>query len=170
MKGGSRKKSAESLPNRETYQRLNFLHQASQVLATTPGSAQHKLSTFYSKSFKRLAQKHVLRLSPQIKRTLCRGCDGIMVPGLTADVQRLTQPNRQELTRTVCETCGSYRQYPISVPSRPLFEDRARTMSDINGEHVPVPPSAAKTYASSATLAAEKTVAQPTAPSHPTTA
>eukprot|EP01105_Mastigella_eilhardi_P017756 TRINITY_DN4098_c0_g1_i2.p1 TRINITY_DN4098_c0_g1~~TRINITY_DN4098_c0_g1_i2.p1 ORF type:complete len:109 (-),score=27.02 TRINITY_DN4098_c0_g1_i2:204-497(-) len=68
---------------------MNFLYQASYLVA--PANAD--LSRFYNCTLQRIAHKLVLRLSPNVKRTICKRCFTLLVPGRTATVS---------IRRTLC--------------------------------------------------------------------
>jgi ribonuclease P protein subunit RPR2 len=132
--------NANSVPNRDIIQRLNFLYQASvylDALPTASVSNEHltldsmitktkrprrsvnakDLSRSYIRSMKIVGQKTTVKMlvtflsprllflthglttssDPTVKRTLCRGCDAVLVPGTTASVRvkrEMLPPNR----------------------------------------------------------------------------
>ncbi|XP_037699060.1 ribonuclease P protein subunit p21 isoform X2 [Choloepus didactylus] len=81
---------AGPVKDREAFQRLNFLYQAAHcVLAQDPEN--QALARFYCHTEKIIAKRLVLRRDPSVKRTLCRGCSSLLIPGLTC-----TQRQRRE--------------------------------------------------------------------------
>nr|XP_012332510.1 ribonuclease P protein subunit p21 isoform X3 [Aotus nancymaae] len=73
---------AGQVKDREAFQRLNFLYQAAHcVLAQDPEN--QALARFYCHTERTIAKRLVLRRDPSVKRTLCRGCSSLLVPGLT---------------------------------------------------------------------------------------
>ncbi|CAI8024688.1 Ribonuclease P protein subunit p21 [Geodia barretti] len=71
------------VPHREAFMRMNFLFQASlAVLSANPSHPQ--LSRFYVHTMKNVGKRLVLRMDPGMKRMLCKGCDSLLVPGVTA--------------------------------------------------------------------------------------
>merc|ERR1740129_1453538 len=52
--------------------------------------------------------KSQIRLSREIKQKLCRGCGGLLVPGLSCDV-KLSRDKTMRAMRLVCHTCNTQR-------------------------------------------------------------
>ncbi|XP_071469660.1 ribonuclease P protein subunit p21 isoform X3 [Marmota flaviventris] len=83
---------AGPVKDREAFQRLSFLYQAAHcVLAQDPEN--QALARFYCHTEKTIAKRLVLRQDPSVKRTLCRGCSSLLIPGLTSTQrQRHSRP------------------------------------------------------------------------------
>ncbi|KAJ7594545.1 RNAse P Rpr2/Rpp21/SNM1 subunit domain-containing protein [Mycena floridula] len=99
------KKNKEQVPNpsavtnREILQRLSFTYQASAYLNSIPVSTvtdgsrkrkrttAHNLSKRYIDSMKIVGQKTTVKMDPSIKRTLCKGCNVVLMPGSTCTVR-----------------------------------------------------------------------------------
>ncbi|XP_030631886.1 ribonuclease P protein subunit p21 isoform X2 [Chanos chanos] len=74
---------AGNIKDKEAFQRLNFLYQAAHcVLAQNPENVE--LSRFYCSTQKTIAKRLVLRQDPSVKRTVCKRCCTLLVPGVTA--------------------------------------------------------------------------------------
>uniref|UniRef100_A0ABB5UP45 Ribonuclease P/MRP subunit p21 n=1 Tax=Sus scrofa TaxID=9823 RepID=A0ABB5UP45_PIG len=73
---------AGQVKDREAFQRLSFLYQDPENQA---------LARFYCHTERTIAKRLVLRRDPSVKRTLCRGCSSLLIPGLTC-----TQRQRRE--------------------------------------------------------------------------
>ncbi|KAB1261235.1 Ribonuclease P protein subunit p21, partial [Camelus dromedarius] len=65
---------AGPVKDREALQRLSFLYQEPENQA---------LARFYCHTERNIAKRLVLRRDPSVKRTLCRGCSSLLIPGLT---------------------------------------------------------------------------------------
>ncbi|KAJ6625852.1 hypothetical protein B0H10DRAFT_2211724 [Mycena sp. CBHHK59/15] len=95
--------NASNIVNKDIMQRLNFMYQASVYLSGVlpvsppePSSAPlkrrkksrkmtvHDLSKSYINSMKVVANKTMVKMDPAVKRTLCNGCNIVLVPGSTA--------------------------------------------------------------------------------------
>lgn len=109
------KKSKDEAPNphnvsnRDIIQRLNFLYQAGVYMNTiSPPTSEHSikqtkkrrtvkkattrdLAKAYISCMKAVGQKTTVKLDPAVKRTICRGCDMVLVPGSTASVRVKSQ-------------------------------------------------------------------------------
>uniref|UniRef100_A0A669EW88 Ribonuclease P 21 subunit n=1 Tax=Oreochromis niloticus TaxID=8128 RepID=A0A669EW88_ORENI len=111
------------LKDKEAYQRLNYLYQAAHcVLAQNPENVE--LARFYCFSQKTIAKRLVLRQDPSVKRTLCKRCCSLLIPGVTATTrQKLTFcPTRFTVMR--CLSCGQ-RKTLLNNPDYCLWADRA---------------------------------------------
>ncbi|XP_075594571.1 ribonuclease P protein subunit p21 isoform X3 [Balearica regulorum gibbericeps] len=68
---------AAPVRDREALQRLNFLFQAAHwVLPHSPA-----LARFYCSTQRGAARRLVLRMAPSVKRTVCRRCCSLLLPG-----------------------------------------------------------------------------------------
>jgi len=152
------KKSKNDAPNpnrvanREVMQRLNYLYQASVYLnsiSATGGQDDYlqKISGYYIRSMKQLANKKVVKMDPSIKRTLCKGCDTVLVPGSTASVRvKSSKPHGHIVTYT-CSACRTSRRIPappiLRSESDHLPQDGAKSFSDpvdtVDRTEMPVP-------------------------------
>ncbi|KAJ1723242.1 Ribonuclease P protein subunit p21 [Coemansia erecta] len=146
-KGSKAQKRANgggTLPNRELYERMNFLYQSSQFYAQltqdsasaeqSPSSSESStaqssllpLSRFYAKEMRAVARKSVLRMSPHIKRELCKSCSTPLVPGVSC-TKRVKGKKKARRLITTCSFCGSQRRLMANSDpetSRVLFIDR----------------------------------------------
>ncbi|XP_016311926.1 ribonuclease P protein subunit p21-like isoform X2 [Sinocyclocheilus anshuiensis] len=97
----------------EAYQRLNFLYQAAHcVLAQNPENTE--LARFYCLTQKTISKRLVLRQDPSVKRTICKKCCTLLIPG---------GPMRQRKTIVRCLSCGLTKQFPNN-PKHKLWVDQ----------------------------------------------
>jgi RNase P subunit RPR2 len=111
-KPNRRQVATPSPEQRDAFHRMSYLYQASQLMtmlgvngregppaSLTLQQEPHvpqahaqtlpvgdRLSRHYASQLQKIARKMVMRVDPHVKRTLCKGCDGLLVPGLTASV------------------------------------------------------------------------------------
>uniref|UniRef100_A0A8C0WLE4 Uncharacterized protein n=1 Tax=Castor canadensis TaxID=51338 RepID=A0A8C0WLE4_CASCN len=123
---------AGQVKDREAFQRLSFLYQAAHcVLAQDPEN--QALARFYCHTEKTIAKRLVLRAGarpplpsaprdPSVKRTLCRGCSSLLVPGLTC-TQRQRRRRGQRWTVQTCLTCRRSQRF-LNDPKHLLWGDR----------------------------------------------
>ncbi|XP_066591303.1 uncharacterized protein Rpp21 isoform X2 [Prorops nasuta] len=71
---------AKSCQGKDVFERLNYLYQASQLMAPKNRVA----ASCYGNTMVNCAQKSVLRLEPNVKRTICKCCQSYLIPGETA--------------------------------------------------------------------------------------
>ncbi|KAK0244448.1 Rpr2-domain-containing protein [Armillaria nabsnona] len=125
--------NANSVPNKDIIQRLNFLYQASVYLngVTSQSPPRRKrvttsdLSRSYVSSMKIVGQKTVVKMDPSVKRTICKGCNTILVPGSTVTIRAKKSPSHGHLMVYTCTHCKTTRRIPAppveKVPKPPLF-------------------------------------------------
>ncbi|KAJ7282960.1 RNAse P Rpr2/Rpp21/SNM1 subunit domain-containing protein [Mycena rebaudengoi] len=123
--------NANSIVNRDIMQRLNFMYQASVylsgVLPAPPADAApvpqkrkkkarrmtiHDLSKSYVSSMKVVTNKTMVKMDPAVKRTLCNGCNLVLIPGSTASVRVKTSTAHGHLMIYRCSSCNSTRRIP----------------------------------------------------------
>ncbi|KAB5588403.1 Rpr2 domain-containing protein [Ceratobasidium theobromae] len=76
-----------TVPNRDLMQRMNFLLQTSVHLQRDQGQEAQRLARRHVKTVKRISNGAVVKLDPSVKRVLCKGCNAVLVPGLSASVR-----------------------------------------------------------------------------------
>jgi RNase P subunit RPR2 len=103
---GQRKKAATQ---NDTQMRLNFLMQASTLMAQLPGVCAQRVSRSLTTTFKRTAQRTVQRLAPSVKHALCKQCVSLLLPGISA-TQRYHAHGGQSRIETACTNCGLTRR------------------------------------------------------------
>ncbi|XP_058141472.1 ribonuclease P protein subunit p21-like isoform X2 [Dasypus novemcinctus] len=126
---------AAPLRDREALQRLSFLYQAAHcVLAQDPES--QALARFSCHTERGVARRLVLRRDPSLKRTLCRGCSSLLLPGLTC-TQRQRRRRGQRWTVQTCLTCGRSQRF-LNDPGHLLWGDRPE--AQLGGQAGPAAP------------------------------
>ncbi|KAL9956378.1 hypothetical protein ACROYT_G037845 [Oculina patagonica] len=115
-----RKNKTTTPENQESCQKLNFLHQASHaVLAINPENVE--MCRFYASTMKTIAQKLVFKLDPSIKRTTCKHCHALLIPGITARVR--VRRKREKHIVVTCLDCRTVRRY-LCRPDYVLWSER----------------------------------------------
>nr|XP_046159443.1 LOW QUALITY PROTEIN: ribonuclease P protein subunit p21-like [Oncorhynchus gorbuscha] len=114
---------AANLKDKEAYQRLNFLYQAAHcVLSQTPENVE--LARFYCFTQKTIAKRLVLRQDPSVKRTLCKKCCSLLVPGVTATARQRRIKYRNRMTVLQCLSCGQSKRF-LNNPKHRLWVDQS---------------------------------------------
>ena len=102
------RREERSIANREAYNRMNFLYQAShEVLRKNPENLE--LSRFYTFTMKSIRQKLLCKMEPSIKRTICKYCHSVLIPGLTSTVRVKGKRERHLVVR--CLDCGTLKRF-----------------------------------------------------------
>ncbi|KAF8252347.1 Rpr2-domain-containing protein, partial [Wilcoxina mikolae CBS 423.85] len=117
-------------PNSHLFARLSHLYQASTALATpdTSNEAQLNSSTvnlsrFYLSCLRSVAKKSVIRLDPSIKRTICKRCDALLIPGVSCE-HRIENKSKNGKKRWAdvliveCKTCRTVKRFPVGMDGR----------------------------------------------------
>ncbi|KAL6298363.1 Rpr2-domain-containing protein [Sparassis latifolia] len=136
--------SLGSVTSRDIIQRINFLYQASAYLASISKSkngklllhrgsktderqkgakARHpastaELSRSYIRSMRVIGQKTTVKLDPNIKRTLCRGCNVVLIPGSTVATRVKKSSSHGHTVVYTCTACNTTRR----IPAPPVLE------------------------------------------------
>lgn len=113
---------AAQIKDKEAYQRINYLYQAAHcVLAQQPENVE--LARFYCFTQKTIARRLVLRQDPSVKRTLCKKCCSLLIPGVTATVRQRRKNSKTRFTVTRCLSCGQSKTL-LNNPEHCLWVDR----------------------------------------------
>lgn len=108
---------------KEHNQRISYLYQAGAVAAKTDLDV---LSRAILRKMDLVAKKAVIKLHPNIKRTVCKGCSRILAENSEI---RLVNPSKDkspenDVLEVKC-VCGKIRRYPVGKNrSYELFSER----------------------------------------------
>ncbi|XP_038228296.1 ribonuclease P protein subunit p21 [Dermochelys coriacea] len=111
--------------DKEAFQRLSFLYQAAHcVLAQNPEN--QALARFYCHAQRSISRRLVLRQDPSVKRTICKSCSSLLVPGISSTVrQRRHRGRRWSVIRCLC--CGQTKRFP-SNPGYKLWAEQPEAL------------------------------------------
>lgn len=113
---------AGNLKDKEAYLRLNYLYQAAHcVLSQNPENVE--LSRFYCFTQKTIARRLVLRQDPSVKRTICRKCCSLLLPGITATSRQRRTKRKNRFTVIRCLNCGQSKKL-LNNPEHHLWVDK----------------------------------------------
>ncbi|PFH45711.1 hypothetical protein AMATHDRAFT_158121 [Amanita thiersii Skay4041] len=129
--------TAGSVPNRDIIQRMNFLYQASVYLSylsqdcppaceedgeknAAGGSSgvsrrtvtAHDLAKVYTRTMTAVGKKATVKIDPAIKRTICKGCQSVEVPGLTLSIRTKKSKSHGRCVEYRCTSCDRIRRFP----------------------------------------------------------
>ncbi|MED6288724.1 Ribonuclease P protein subunit p21 [Characodon lateralis] len=115
---------ATHLKDKEAYQRLNYLYQAAHcVLSQSPDNVE--LARFYCFTQKTIARRLVLRQDPSVKRTLCKKCCSLLIPGVTATTRQRRKKKKTRFTVVRCLSCGQTKTL-LNNPDHCLWVDQPK--------------------------------------------
>ncbi|EZA61428.1 hypothetical protein DMN91_003689 [Ooceraea biroi] len=100
---GSRNKSCQ---HKDVFERMNFLYQASRLMVLKNRS----VASYYGNNMIGCAKKAVLRIEPDLKRTMCKRCQTPLIPGETARVRLTSKPVK--CVKWTCLTCTNAKRFP----------------------------------------------------------
>lgn len=104
-------KKPKVIPHRDHYARISYLAQASQLM----GDTNEGLSRCYTNTMSTVAKKTVLRLSPHLKRTVCKKCSRKLTP-TNCDIELENLSKSQSVKADVlvytCK-CGTAKRFPV---------------------------------------------------------
>jgi ribonuclease P protein subunit RPR2 len=138
LKSGS---GGAGVPQKHLHSRLSFLHQAALHLATaqncskdqkandasvgitnaSANSPEHRScndSTRLITHVRGVSRKAQIRLSRELKRSICKRCDGLLLPGATSNesVVNLSKGGRKaaaDVLEIRCQRCGTVKRFPV---------------------------------------------------------
>lgn len=95
-----------SVPNRDGFARASFLFQAAHV------SRDAALSRMYIRSMDLVTKRSVLKVSPHVKRGVCKHCDRLQTPGQTCSINVEDEEKKSEVLEIRC-LCGTRKRFPV---------------------------------------------------------
>ena len=76
-------------------------------------NARRVLSTHLSQLMVGIGRKAVLRASTDVKRTICKGCRNILVPGINCRIVGRCLHSPKKEFASVCKQCGTKKRLPL---------------------------------------------------------
>lgn len=130
---------AKNVPNKHIHARLSFLHQASSYLSlaqqgersrggesavisvgesTARDNLDHAQSRHLLSQLRAVALKSQTRLNPQVKHTLCKRCNSLLIAGKTStetivNASKGGKKPQGDVMLVRCEFCGSEKRFPV---------------------------------------------------------
>ena len=151
----------KGIPNKHLHARTTFLYQAATYLTLqTAGSTETetKLAVSSGSSLPQqpsplalqlgadlhtVSRKAQLRLSVDLKRSMCKSCNAVLVPGRTAtqEIGNQSKGGKKpwaDILVVSCNHCGSKKRMPVGAKRQPKKRDRllapaTTTTSDMEG-------------------------------------
>jgi len=98
----------QNLAQKDLYERINYLYQAARTMLEH-NTKQPQVSCFYGHVLSNVAARGVLKLDPSIKRTICKACNAVLIPGLTSSVR--IRGKRQKHLVITCIQCKTLKRF-----------------------------------------------------------
>ncbi|KAH9508442.1 Ribonuclease P protein subunit p21 [Bulinus truncatus] len=86
---------------------ISILTAAQMVLKQDPRNIE--LCRYYIATMRTVAEKHVIRIHPSIKRTYCKKCNVILLSGKTCRIRSRSKSEKH--TVVTCLLCGNIKRY-----------------------------------------------------------
>ncbi|KAI0268732.1 RNAse P Rpr2/Rpp21/SNM1 subunit domain-containing protein [Gloeopeniophorella convolvens] len=89
----------------------------------------------YVRSMRLIGQKTTVKMDPTVKRTLCKGCDTVLIPGASAIVRVNRSSNHRHLITTTCLRCRLARRIPAPPVPVPEPSESELGVGALSSEH-----------------------------------
>lgn len=93
--------------NREGFTRANYLYQIIQCTYEN-----EPLSRMYGRSLDLMTKKSLIKMTPHMKRMLCKKCNRLQIVGLNSNIELQDIGKNSETYQSKCK-CGATKRYPI---------------------------------------------------------
>lgn len=113
---------------------------ASDLTSQPPATAQN-MSRRLLTDLRNVALKSQIRISPAVKRTVCKYCDALLVEGQTCSsvVENKSKGGRKpwaDMLVVSCHTCGRERRYPVNSQRQKRRPHRETAAQSQQGEQI----------------------------------
>jgi ribonuclease P protein subunit RPR2 len=125
-------------------QQWNHLYQAAQFSLCKHIQNRHRslnenaVSDYYAYLSVNVAKKSLLKIDPEAKRNVCKGCEGLLLPGVTARIRILKKPS--SIIEWKCIRCQTCKKFPSIRHYKPWFENSTcksqNTEAQKNGQKI----------------------------------
>ncbi|CEP22828.1 RPR2 [Cyberlindnera jadinii] len=100
------KQKKPSVPNKDGFSRASFLYQAAHV------TKDPEVSRMYIRLMDLVTKRTVLKVSPHVKRSVCKSCDRLQQPGKTSMMTLEEEGKKSETLQIEC-VCGTTKRFPV---------------------------------------------------------
>ncbi|KXN74000.1 Rpr2-domain-containing protein [Conidiobolus coronatus NRRL 28638] len=111
--------------NKEMFSRMNYLYQASHLLQSLSRQSQNHnkkqlntVSRYYIKNMKLIGTKNLNRIDSSVKRSICKNCDQILIPGNSCSIEiieEINETNNSSAIQIKCTNCNTKKQFNENV-------------------------------------------------------
>ncbi|KAH7052373.1 RNAse P Rpr2/Rpp21/SNM1 subunit domain-containing protein [Macrophomina phaseolina] len=142
----------KTVPNKHLHARISYLYQAANYLAnqsaqdaqqTGPGAMNIDntkagvnafppgLPFYYASHLQSVSMKSQIRLSQNIKHSICKRCNAILIPGSTSSnkIENLSRGGKKPWADVLiieCNVCKAQKRFPVGAKRQPRKSERAR--------------------------------------------
>ncbi len=136
-------KGGDGIPQRHLHSRISYLHQAAAYLATarirsnkspevndippsdTSSATQRWLSSqrqsrYLLNQLHGVSKKSQIRLGRDVKHSICRRCDSLLIPGATSSQEVKNESKGEgkpwaDIFEVRCSNCGALKRFPVAL-------------------------------------------------------
>lgn len=102
---------ASKKSNEDAFNRMNFLYQAASVCLKMSTERSVHMAAYYGMLLRSVGKKAQARMDLSMKRTLCKGCHIVLVPGITALVRLQKRP--AACVTWLCKCCSTIKRFNL---------------------------------------------------------
>jgi ribonuclease P protein subunit RPR2 len=108
----------ESKPENDPLQQIDNSDLPFTDSSSRKPASQFALSQYYASQIATIARKAQFKISPSLKRTICKGCKVVLIPGSTStsaieNLSRNAEKSWSDVLIITCKLCGMERRYPV---------------------------------------------------------
>ncbi|KAF2499548.1 Rpr2-domain-containing protein [Lophium mytilinum] len=110
---------------------------------TTKKSPQSGLALFLGSQLRSVSQKGQVRLSRDLKRSICKSCNAFLVPGRnsTTSMENTSRNGKKPWADVLvieCQTCGSKKRFPVGSKCQARKSERVSIKSSTRDADEPM--------------------------------
>lgn len=114
--------TVKTVPKKDEYTRITYLYQMSCALQ----SKYPQLARGYSKSGTVISKKSVLKMTPAMKRSICKKCNTVMIPGMSMRIRMENESRgkhaKHDMLIYECIKCGCVKRFPVGKGEYALWQ------------------------------------------------
>lgn len=112
---GPKVQKPRSLANKESFLRLSYLHQLTQLLTTHTGIDLSPLQQTYGRQLNLTSLRSQTKLDPNVKRAYCKKCHSTFIPGISMKMELINEGTKGECLLWKCLNmgCEGVRRFPV---------------------------------------------------------
>lgn len=135
-----------TIPKKDHCQRVTYLYKIGSMMAsnqlyynkTESNKSIDSLSRMYLNHMDLVSKKAVLKLHPDIKRTICKKCSRLQIDGYTTTTRIINESNKQLPHCNILEkkcVCGQNKRFPIGKDEEYiLFSEKDSVLYEIENK------------------------------------
>lgn len=167
-KAKSSKGDGTQIPNKHIHARLSFLHQAATHLSiaqigrsSSPKSTQEPATRAQAcfggtphyqnasdasrllNHLRGVSRKSQIRLAPEMKHSICKRCDSLLLPGRTSTEVVVNQSRNgrkpwADIFEIRCVICGTIKRFPVGATRKEARQGRPASLAAVEQNSHPV--------------------------------